>query len=228
MLCDEDSLEGNITVSAETQTDLAKDNFLTCVQENFSDFIRMLRFLTKEDQELLLSYYLLSKTQNTLALIHKFTQTVCSSYLKMARKKLATFILLGEPTAEVIGRILDKAGLEDTLEGCPLSQAVALYEKTRSFQYVADTFHLHRPNIRRAMSRASKQLLESKDNMEQMTGAYIYGLIDKASASGQGYSKRKLAKQCHIYRQDSHFLGEFRIDMSSPDIDQLFVSRANR
>jgi hypothetical protein len=228
LLTQEEQLEGNTTISFETQSDLTDEDLLTCIQENFSDFLRLLRYLTREDQELLLSYYLLSKTQNTLALIHKFTQTVCSSYIRMAVKKIGAFILLGEPSAEVIENILKKANLEDSLKGVSLSKAIALYDKTRSFQYVANTFKIHRPDIRRAMSRASKHLVESKDDREQVLGAYIHGLIDKASASGQGFSKRKMAKQCHIYRVDPKYLGEFRINLKDPNIDQLFVSRANR
>lgn len=228
MLSDQDSLEGHTTVSLETQADLAEDDLLTCIQESFDSFLKMLRSLNKEDQELLLSYYLLSKTQNTLARIHKFTQTVCSSYLRMAVKRIGMFLLLGDSKPETIQAILIETKLEETLEGVPLSEAIALYEKTRSFQYVADKYKLHRPDIRRAMSRASKKLIDSKDDRHQVLGAYIHGLIDKASAAGQGFSKRKLAKQCHIYRVDSPLLGTFRIDMANPEVEQLFVSRANR
>jgi hypothetical protein len=103
-----------------------------------------------------------------------------------------------------------------------------MYEQSRSFQKVADAYGLHRPDIRRAMSRAAKQLNESKDGNEAALGAFIHGLIDKASASGQGFSKRKLAKQCHIYRADPPILGEFRINIMDPHFDHLFTSRANR
>lgn len=228
MLLDEETaLEGNATISLETQSDLAEDDILTYVQENFSKFLKMIRYLSKEDQELLLSYYMLSKTQNILAEIHKSTQTACSFYIRMAIKKLGTFLLLGEPTVEIMHAILTRAGLENSLTQ-DLSKVIKMYEQTRSFQKVADAFGLHRPDIRRAMSRAAKQLNESKDGNECALGAFIHGLIDKASASGQGFSKRKLAKQCHIYRADPPILGEFRINILDPHFDHLFTSRANR
>jgi hypothetical protein len=227
-------LDGQTTISLETCSDMTEEDILTYVQENFSDFLKVLRFLSKEDQELLLSYYLLSKTQNTLALIHKSTQTVCSFRIRQAVKRIGTFMMLGVPTEEVMTKIFKKAGLEDSLppnlknEQVGLSQVVTLYEQTRSFQQVADVFGLHRPDIRRAMSRAVKQLSESDVPEELALGALVHGLIDKASASGQGFSKRKLGKLCHIYRNDPDILGEFRVDITDPDFKYLFTSRANR
>lgn len=224
-------LEGCNTISLETQADLIEEDILTYVHDNFPEFLRRLRFLSKEDQELLLSYYLLSKTQNTLALIHKSTQTICSFRIRMAIKKLGTFMMLGVPTVAIMSEILTKAGFENSLEkeGRPmlLSKVIDAYAKTRNFQRVAEIYGLHRPDIRRAMSRASKALMLSKDGHELALGAYIHGLIDKASASGQGFSKRKLAKQCHIYRTDPSILGEFRIDVGNKDFDNVLVARAN-
>lgn len=230
-------LEGQTTISLETCPDMKDDeDTLTYIQENFSTFVQILRFLSKEDQELLLSYYILAKTQNTLALIHKSTQTVCSFRLRQAMKRIGTFMLLGVPTEEIMAKVFRHAGMEDVLplnasgEQVMLSQVVAMYEKTRSFQQVADVFGLHRPDIRRAMSRAAKQMQppNSKDPKEIALGAFVHGLIDKASASGQGYSKRKLSKLCHIYRQDPELLGSFVLDVANPDFHYMFTSRANR
>jgi hypothetical protein len=229
LLSDEDSLEGKTLISLESQSDLAEEDILTYVQENFAGFLTMLRSLKKEDQELLLSYYLLSKTQNTLATIHKSTQTVCSFRIRMAVKTLGTFIMMGgAPTVEMMHEILTRAGLEDSLKKIELSKVVDLYVRTHNFQKISELHHLHRPDIRRAMSRASKQLMESKDPQEHALGAYIHSLIDKANPAGQGFSKRKLAKQCHIYRQDPECLGFFRIKVEDPNFDSWFVSRANR
>lgn len=227
-LTEAESLEGNTTISQETVKDQQELKILAYLQENFESFIRVLRYLKKEDQEMLLSYYLLSKTQNTLALIHKSTQTVCSFRIRMAVKTLGTFLMMGEPTVEKMHNILTNAGLENSIPKVELSKIVALYVKTRNFQRIADSYKLHRPDIRRAMSRASKQLMESKDGHEHALGAYIHSLIDKANPAGQGFSKRKIAKQCHIFRCDPELLGQFRIKIEDPNFDQMFVSRANR
>lgn len=231
LLSEQDQLEGTTTISLETCEDLQQEaDVLTYIQENFGEFLKTLRYLKKEDQELLLSYYLLSKTQNTLALIHKSTQTVCSFRIRMAVKTLCAFIMMGLPTEENMRAILEEEGLEHSLgDTLPLSRAIALYSKVRSFQRIAEIYHIHRPDIRRAMSRASKQLMESKNAHAHALGAYTHSLIDKASPSGTGYSKRKQQKQGHIYRSDSPILGEFRVKVTDPDFEKhWFVSRANR
>jgi len=227
-LTEEEALEGNITISQETQLDQKEQKKFAYIQDNFANFVKVLRHLKEEDQEMLLSYYVLAKTQNTLALIHKSTQTVCSSQIRMAFKTLGAFLMMGEPTVEKMHEILTAAGLENSIPKIELSRIIDLYIKTHNFQKIADMHRLHRPNIRRAMSRASKQLMESKDGNQHALGAYIHSLIDKANPAGQGFSKRKLQKQCHLYRSDPDCLGDFRVRIEDPGFSQLFISRANR
>lgn len=227
LLDDETALEGATTISLETQSDMAESDVLTYIEDNFADFLQNLRFLSKEDQELLLSYYILSKTQATLAMLHRSTQTLCSARIRMAMQKMGTFIMLGPPTAASMRETFLQLRLENTLPQ-PLSNIVEMYARTRSFQRVAEVLSLHRPDIRRVMSTASKALVESRDTRHKALGAYLFDLIDKASASGLGYSKRKLAKQGHLYVHDPEILGRFRIQVEDPDFPKIFVSRANR
>ena len=227
LLTEEESLEGGTTISLETQSDLQEDDVFTYIQENFPNFLKMLKYLSQEDQDMLLSYYLLGKTQTTLATIFKSTQTVCSFRIRMAIKVIGAFLLFGEPTAEILAEILSKAGLEDSLKG-GLSKAVIEYAKCRSFQQVAETLGLHRPDVRRAMSRAARTLLNSNDSREAAMAAWIHSLVDKSSPVGVGYSKRKMMKEGHLYRSDSDILGQFVVSIESSEFDQLFVSRANR
>ena len=235
MLLDEwSALEGTTTVSLETQTELGEADIFSYIEENFVQFLQTLRYLSKEDQELLLSYYILAKTQTTLAILHRSTQTLCSARIRMAMQKMGTFILLGPPTAELTSKVFTELGLEQSLKSpdteavVPLSQVVDLYAKTRSFQRVAEVLQLHRPDVRRVMSQTSKQLLESQDIRHRALGAYLFDLTEKASASGKGFSKRKLAKQGSIYCRDSDLLGDFTVNVAHADFDQLFISRANR
>jgi hypothetical protein len=147
---EEQALEGATTISLETQPELAEDDVFTFVHDNFEKFLRALRFLKKEDQELLLSYYLLSKTQNTLALIHRSTQTVCSFRIRMAVKTLGTFMMMGTPTRETLHETFEKAGHENLLT-TPLSTLVMDYVECRDFRVVAERYGLHRPDIRRSI-----------------------------------------------------------------------------
>jgi hypothetical protein len=225
-LSEEEALEGGATVSVETCTDLCEEDFHSAIRENFKDFMRGVRSLSAKDQELLLSYYVLGKTQMTLAVIDCVTQTVCSSLIRMAVKRLGSLVYGN--IADYLPELLESHGLEKILKGVALSEAIFLYDQTRSFQHVADKFKLHRPDIRHAMRQASNKLLESSNERDQFIGAWIVGLINKASASGQGLSVRQMAKEGNLYFRDPSFLGEFRIDLSDPAVDQLFTSRANR
>ena len=227
MLSEDEALAGCTTVSLETQADMAESDVLSYIENHFTDFLRYSRFLSPEDQELLYCYYILAKTQTTLAPLHRSTQTLCSARIRKAMMKLGGFILLGLPTPDIMKPIFEANGLENLLSH-PLSEVVDLYARTRSFQRVAEVLSLHRPEIRRVMSLATKALGNGKGRQEQALGAYLFDLIDKASATGKGWSKRKLAKQGDIYRCDPHILGEFRIDITSPDFAHIFVSRANR
>lgn len=168
-------------------------------------------------------------TQNTLAIIHKSTQTVCSFRIRMAIRTLGTFMLVGgEPTEELLHEVLEKAGLENSLETAPLSKVIMEYTRVRNFQQVALHFNLHRPDVRRAMSRASKALMESKDGKEAAVAAWTHSLIDKVSPVGLGFSKRKAQKMGHLYRSDPAILGQFRMNIEDPNFGHMFVSRANR
>lgn len=135
---------------------------------------------------------------------------------------------MGEPTQETIHDILVGVNLENTPAlKLPLSQLVWEYAHCHDFAQLARIHDIHRPDIRRAMSRASKALLEMKGR-EHALGAYIYSLIDKANPSGQGYTKRKLAKQGHMVKTDPPITGQFRVAVTDPDFEALFTSRANR
>jgi hypothetical protein len=229
LLDEEEALEGGVLVSIETAEDQQQEEDIwVWLQEHLEQFLRLLRHLPTEDQELLLSYYLLGKTQNTLATIHHSTQTVCSFKIRMAVKNLCVFLMMGEPTQETMRDILIGVSLEFTPPlKTPLSRLIWEYARCRDFAQLARIRHIHRPDIRRAMSRASKALLEMKGR-EHALGAYIYSLIDKANPSGQGYTKRKLAKQGHVVKTDPPIIGQFRIDVTDPDFEAMFVSRANR
>jgi hypothetical protein len=95
----EQALEGSATLSLETQRDLAETDVLTYVEDNFADFLRRLRHVGAQDQELLLGYFVLGKTQTTLAMLHGDNQSRCSAAIKLAMQKLGRYIMTGKPPA---------------------------------------------------------------------------------------------------------------------------------
>jgi hypothetical protein len=77
------------------------------------------------------------------------------------------------------------------------------------------------------MSVLSKELMDHKDIHVLALGAFVFGLIDKASAQGKGLSARERAKISPIYRRDPAILGDFKVDVMSADFDHLLVTKAN-
>jgi hypothetical protein len=130
--------------------------------------------------------------------------------------------------------------MKNDLSKIRLSEIIAEYARCRSFEKIARAHDLHRPDIRRAMSQASKHLLRGEvTNLQTETshsspeelavGAYIFNLIDKASPDRPGVSKRQKAKTARcVIRVDPPCVGEFRVAVNDPGWDSLFVSRANR
>ncbi len=94
---DEAALEGITTISAETQASLAKLDIASCIG---AEFLKALRTLSMEEQELVLAYYVLAKTQATLAVLHRSTQTLTGARIRAAMQRLGTFIQSGKMDTE--------------------------------------------------------------------------------------------------------------------------------
>lgn len=221
----DEALHGDALISLETQGEKEEAGILANIANNPAGSIRNLRFLSKEDQELLLSYYALGKTQESLAPIHWSTQRLTSSRLRAAVRKLCAFLLFGEFTAEAMRPVFEAEGWEDALD-VPLSEVIELYARCRSYQRVAQLTGLRRQEIRRVTREAARGLKESKDMRAQALGAFLWGLVDKASTTGAGVTARQAAKQGHMYARTSQMYNEFRVDVTDPEFGEMFSGRA--
>jgi len=113
LLSEAEALAGDTLLSIESCEELADSGTLTFITDNFSSFLHYLRDLTREEQDLLFSYYLLKKNQESAAILFRTTQTICSSRVRFAVQRLCAAILFkGEPSEEVMRTILTRAGLE--------------------------------------------------------------------------------------------------------------------
>lgn len=216
------------TISLETQADLARDTVGESLRENFGAFLPHLRHLSPEDQELLTSYFLLGKPQWCLAKIYRSTQTILSLRIRLALKKLGLAAIHGgPPSAQVLDDILEEHELNHILPGATTSRLVTEYRERRSFTLVADALHLHRPDVRRALTKAASVLLADVHEEHTAYGAYIHGLIDKAHVTAVGPSSRHVARHTHMHRVDPEIVGAFRINIDDCAYDSsVWVSRA--
>jgi hypothetical protein len=227
-LSEDEWLAGDGMLSVETQEGMNDDDFTVFTREHFPKMLRAIRALPKEQQEMLLSYYLLNKTQSTLARFFGITQTICSFRLRMSVKLVGCYMMMnGRPDAQKMRPILIRHGLEHKLK-TPLSELIEEYARCRSFAAVAYRHKIHRPDIRRAMSEASKALLDISVHDEHEVpsitdpegialGAYIHSLIDRANPDGIGTTKRQSAKSFRVFVvTEPACTGEFRIAVNDP------------
>ena len=219
----------NQTISLETQPDLARNSISESLREEFGVFIPLIRNLSPEDYEMLLAYYMLAQPQWCLAVLCQSTQTLCSLRIRMALKKLGVMTVhKGHPTQKVLDAVLELHELNCILDGVKTSVLVEEYRNRRSFMAVADALCLHRPDVRRALTQAANTLMEDKHKEHNAIGAYIHGLIDKASVSGVGFTNKKFQRHAFIHRSDPACVGDFRVFTTDPAYDEhILVSRAS-
>ncbi len=173
---EEGALDGAQLISAETDPDMREQDIFIFINGNFPAFLGYLRNLSLHDQELLLAYHCLRKTQTQLAPIFQTSQTLCSAGMRTAVRAMCAYIAFGgQPTEERMRPILQAVGAEETslstrpktqnkLDGENLSPYVkdgkgggkathslarllAEYAEARSFRRLADRHGIHRPEI---------------------------------------------------------------------------------
>lgn len=237
LLSQDEALAGNSTLSLETQQDECEYRFSNYVEESFAEFIRHIRKLPLREQELLLSYYLLSVSQTRLAKIQRSTQTITSSDIRRATSAMAAIMLFGGdiPSAELMAPVLKRAVLEEqTMKPewgskrveVKASELIAAFALCRSYAKVAEDKKLFRADVRRCLRILADKLVESQQAEEQALGSWLTVLVEKSSAGGTGYTSRQQAKFAPMYRKDSPILGEFRVDVTHPDFEELFSPHA--
>lgn len=247
---EEAALDGTQLISAETDPDLQREqDIFIFINGNFAAFLGYLRNLSLRDQELLLAYYCLRKTQTQLAPMFKTSQTLCSAGMRAAVRAMCAYITFGgQPTEERMRPILQAVGAEEASlstrpktqhkedgeylsqpgsDGKPggkathsLARLLAEYAEARSFRSLADRHGIHRPEIRRAFRHAAEKL-EVGGREQQALAAWIRARIDKANPFGEGESKRQAAKRGDVFVSDDPRIADFRVQINKNSYDLL-------
>ena len=236
MLTEEEALSGGVTLSIETCEEFSEQDIETYIEDHFDSFLKYLRFLPKGEQDLLLSYYLLHVTQDDLGRVHGLTQTSCSSQLRLAVRAMTALMLYnGHPTEQQLEPSLAANGVAvipllrcgqgtDTVD-VPMSKIILMYKDVRNFVVVATEFGVHRPEIRRHITRVSEQLQATDSPLYQSVGSWMELLIDRAAATGEGRTKKAREMSANLTIRDPGILGEFRISVEDKNFGSTFVSK---
>lgn len=251
---EEGALEGTQLISAETDSDLHRDeDIFAFINGNFAAFLGYLRNLNPGDQELLLAYYCLHKTQTLLAPIFHTSQTLCSARMRAAVRAMCTYITFnGQPTEKQMRPILQAVGAEETSMSMgsrkqkdleytsqygkhgksggkathSLARLLAEYAEVRSFRMLADKYGILRPEIRRAF-RCAAEKLEAGSREQQALAAWIRSLIDKANPIDVGETKRQAAKRGDVFVSDDERIADFRVRIEDGLLAKILAPRGN-
>jgi hypothetical protein len=253
---EEGALDGAQLISAETDPDLQQEqDIFIFINGNFAAFLSYLRNLNVRDQELLLAYYCLRKTQTLLAPIFRTSQTLCSARMRAAVRTMCAYKTFGgQPTEERIRPILQAIGAEEARlivqaktqykekgedpsqhrqnvefgerATHSLAQLLAEYAEARSFGRLADRHGIHRPEIRRAF-RSAAEKLEAGDREQQTLAAWIRALIDKANPFDEGESKPQAAKRGHVFVTDNGRIADFRVRIEDGLLAKILAPRGH-
>ena len=253
---EEGALDGAQLISAETDPDVQREqDIFTFIHGNFAAFLNYLRNLSLRDQEFLLAYYCLRKTQTQLAPMFKTSQTLCSAGMRAAVRAMCAHIAFGgQPTEAQMRPILQAVGAEEASlitrskrqykdareylsqhgeDGEPgekathsLARLLAEYAEARSFRRLADRYGIHRPEIRRAFRHAAERL-EAGGSEQQALAAWIRALIDKVNPFGEGESKRQAAKRGDVFVRDDQRVADFRVRIEDGLLSKILAPRGN-
>lgn len=215
------------TISLETQADQCFQDIESCIIDHPGGCIAYIKKLHPDDQNLLFSYYFLHKAQSTIAHLLGTNQTTISSKLRMAVLRLGANILFGIPSVEEMHDILKKVDQTNYTSTLTYAEIIGLYATPGSDKKLAIFTGLKLTIIRKILADLSLILIGNKDRHAQALGAYVSGLVEKASANRTtGLGKRALAKQAQDHRRDPDIVGKFEIDVTDKDFDQILMPAA--
>jgi hypothetical protein len=214
---EEEGMAGEGTVSIETEG-ARTDDFYTYTQEHFPAFLRLLRFASPEEQEMVLSYYICGRSQLALGSLFGRSQTQISYKVRMAVKTmLARF---RPPTEKEISKILKRYRL--SLDGMNAAQVV-LETQTKTAERVLREHKKHgvpASAIRNLLRDIYAKMKDSPKSEEALLAVWVHASV----ALPNNYRRLHRTSWCH--RQDPSCLGEFRVALEDPNWTACFTAKA--
>ena len=215
------SLDGSQCISIETRNDDELE-LLDYINNHYFQFLRYVKQMDYYSQELLLSYFLIGKSQEQLAKIQGTTQTLTSRALHCAvRAALAIMLFGGPPSSDTITAILARHTITHAelktrnhkLKTFSVPRILNAYLRLKNTRAVAQAFDLHPPEVRRVIKKTAMMLRATTGQKEKALSWWLMSLLNVKS---KPYST--------ISYSDKSPLGKFRIPITKHT--KLFHSRA--
>jgi len=209
---------GDILVSVETQDPGTTENgFLAYIKENPGRVLECLKSLPPLDQDLILSYYWLHRSQYACAAMFGEAQSKCSKRLKSGVEVVCHRILFGPPTRKKLEEIL-KITQKTKISGYPAAEILIEFAQCGSYRKM-EKYHITRPQIKRFIWQVAERIEKRCNSTENRALiAWLLGLLQRA------------AKQKHWgTRVVEHpdYLGDFTLRIEDIDAEQVFPVEAS-
>jgi hypothetical protein len=227
-------MRGGGLSSVETRRELEGGGIYSFIREHFGDFLRFVSRVPPREQDILLCYYLVGVEQTTLGRLFGVTQTVMSQKLRKAMRAAAAYVLWGDPLSQV-GRILEKTGTARMMGG-RIEEAIRVFERTSSFYWTSvelGDFPLANPEaqpkaeVRRRLTELLHLWEASTDQEVLAMAAYLHLLLRRPSGARKNEEGRKEKDRPRLRIKDPNCLGKSTINITSPNFDRMFPSKAN-
>lgn len=226
-LTEEQATAGNTLLSAECQPDLISDTIRECFEDNLAGFLCSLKNLPLPEQDMMVCYYLLQKSQTQVGKVFSITQTLCSQRIIRALRTIAACTMWASPV-EHVATILDKNNLSGMGDGHILDY-VKVFAKYKSFGMAAPQLGngVTPPMVRRDLNKLV-DLLSAKHDQESLAmGAWLSTMVSEAEAREIGCSISKRQREsATVYFKDPDGLGGHAYDITSPAFDSRFAPYA--
>jgi hypothetical protein len=190
------------------------------LEENPAKFLGMLKFLDPEEQDMLLCYFLLHRTQADLGLIFGITQTRVSAAVRLALKTMLSIAIVGIPDEDTLREMLVRHGLEDTVADDGLTEMILAYDELRDWTEVKVEYDFT-GSLGVLVRHAGKTLLASSKMTDQACGAWLIFIAGSTVEPHAGGRHRK-AMSGDIRRVDPDCVGSFTVSLDDPQWEEAF------
>jgi hypothetical protein len=242
-------LEGTLLVSIESQEELASASIRAFLEENPTVFFRALRKLSLPQQDLILCYYILNKTQTQLGkAVTNNSQTMTSMLLRAGINSLcAMFLWPDGPSTLIMDKIVTGIG-HGTVEMAKTepetkmaegyyrkspkmvrlktAEVIALLLAHKSYDVVAKKLGVWRPELRKYLRSLTKILTGTEERDAKLLGAVLFNLVDVLPFSGKNPTKRNQRRTEDYHAKDPDCLAQFRVRFDGPGWQSVFPTHA--
>lgn len=190
----------------------------------------------------LLSYFLLRKTEKQIASLVGLNECRFNQFLENLIHRVGALVVFGNIDSEVWSSVLEKSGFGEIrtriVAGSKLTKAINLeksvrtvdvlvvFLRTRSFLKVGEQFGAYYVDLRRGLELVAEGLKKQKGLAEISLGEFIGSQVQFAGVQQEGYAGRMGKLPPLIKVKDPEVLGRLVVRIEDNEAEDVLIPRA--